>query len=48
MRHEAGLMRFPKPIMPEWMNTENVKKNVMGEIVEKTKPIFAAGYEDQR
>ena len=38
MRHEAGLARFSKPIDVEWLTTENIKKNMMGKIIEDETP----------
>ena len=34
LRHDAGLNKFSKKIDLEWCSTENIKKNVMGEIIE--------------
>ena len=35
MRHDAGLAKYGQKIKPEWLTTENIKKNVMGEIIAK-------------
>ena len=35
MRHETGLQKFKIPIQAEWLTTENIKKNVIGKIIEE-------------
>ena len=34
LRHDAGLSKFSKQIDFEWTSTKNIKKNVMGKIIE--------------
>ena len=38
MRHEAGLEKFDKATSLEDIQTENVKKNVIGKVIENQKP----------
>lgn len=44
MRHEAGLARFSKPIPLEWLTSENIKKNKVGEIIENETIEIPEGY----
>ena len=34
MRHEAGLQKFKIQIEAHWLETSNIKKNMIGEIIE--------------
>ncbi len=47
MRHDAGLMGFPKGVVPDAtdMTTERIKENAMGKIIEKMGPPFAPDWE---
>ena len=40
LRHEAGLEKFEETIQKEWTQTENVKKNMIGAVIEKTTPFW--------
>ena len=44
MRHEAGLARLSKPIEVEWLTTDNIKKNKVGEIIENETIEIPEGY----
>ena len=35
MRHEGGMSKFSQPLKPEWLTTESIKNNKIGEIIEK-------------
>ena len=43
LRHEGGLDRLDEEIQREWTLTENVKKNKIGEVIEKTTPFWREG-----
>ena len=43
MRHEAGMEKFEETMPYEWCLTENIKKNKIGEVIEKTTPFFRKG-----
>ena len=40
MRHEAGLASFDKALSRESLLTENIKKNMVGEVIEKQEQSF--------
>lgn len=40
LRHESGLWKFHKPIEMEWLKSENIKKNMIGEIIETDTPCW--------
>ena len=40
MRHETGLVMLSKPIEMEWLKSENIKKNLVGQIIEEEKPVW--------
>jgi hypothetical protein len=44
MRHEAGLARFSKAVPVEWLTSENIRKNKVGEIIENEKIEIPEGY----
>ena len=40
LRHECGLHKLQKPLDLEWLKTENLKKNMVGEIIESDTPFW--------
>jgi hypothetical protein len=48
MRHEAGLHKFHKKIESEWLSTENILKNKVGEIIETDTLGYVTDQESER
>ena len=43
MRHESGLDKLAQTIEKEWALTENIKKNMIGEVIEKSPSFIRHG-----
>ena len=40
MRHSVGLFSISKEIDLNWLTSDNIKKNMMGEVLENEKPVW--------
>ena len=43
MRHQAGMARLPEQISIDDCQTENIKNNSIGKVVEEATPVHATG-----